>query len=60
MGPQGEREKSLTSMVSNPRSPEQITVALPTELQGQMGAGRGKLRYKTVKILFLIICFIVR
>ena len=30
---------------SNPRPLEQITVALPVELQGQMGAGRGKLRW---------------
>ena len=30
---------------SNPRPAEQITVALPPELQGQMGAGRGELRW---------------
>ena len=28
---------------TNPRTPEQIIVALPIELQGQMGAGRGQL-----------------
>ena len=45
MGPHGEREKkSLTD--PNQRPPEKITVALPTELQGQMGADRGKLRWQ--------------
>ena len=39
MGPHGERKQ-----ISDPgwdSNPEQITVALSTELQGQMGAGRG-------------------
>ena len=41
-----EKEKNLWPWRgSNPRSPEQITVALPSELQGQMGAGRGKLKW---------------
>ena len=35
MGPHGEREKiSDPDGGSNPRPPEQITVALPTQLQG--------------------------
>ena len=43
MGPHGEREKiSDPGGVRTHVPPEQITVALRTELQGQMGAGRGK------------------
>ena len=46
MGPHGEREKvSDPGGDSNQRPPEQITVALPTELQGLIGAGRGKFRW---------------
>ena len=45
MGPHRERKKSLTPVGSNPRPPEQITVALSTELQGQIGANHGKLRW---------------
>ena len=42
MGPHGERETiSDPGKDSNPRPPEQTTVALPTELQDQMRAGRG-------------------
>ena len=36
-------EKEKKSDPSGP--PEQIAVALPTELQRQMGVGRGKLRW---------------
>ena len=34
-------KKALTRLDSNQQPKKQITVALPTELQGQMGAGRG-------------------
>ena len=43
--PHGEREKISDRLRwgLNPRPLEQIIVALPTELQDQMGAGHGKL-----------------
>ena len=45
MGPRGEREKiSDPSGVRTHDLWKQIIVALPTELQGQMGADCGKLR----------------
>ena len=41
-----EKEKNLLlRWDSKPWPPEQITVALPTELQSQMGGGSGKLRW---------------
>ena len=36
-------KKCLTPVDFSPRSPEHITIALPGELRGQMGAGRGKI-----------------
>ena len=48
MGPYKERKKKLwRRWDSTLRPPEQMTVAQPltTELQGQMGTGRGKLRW---------------
>ena len=41
MGPHAEIDISLTLVRFERTTPEQITVALPTVLQGQMGAGRG-------------------
>ena len=42
----GEKEKNLLPRRdSKLQPPQQITVALSTELQGQMEAGRGKLRW---------------
>ena len=44
MGPQGEREKISDLGGVRTHDLRKITVALPTELQGQIGAGRGKIK----------------
>ena len=43
LGPRKNREKLWLGWELNPRPSGYITTALPTELQRQMGAGRGNL-----------------
>ena len=55
LGPYEDREKLWPGWELNPLPTDLITAALPTELLGQVGAGRGKWRFE---ILFQYKCYV--